>query len=88
MAAHPGHGRHDPIRGRIDPEDLEWDDDLRSQARAYLQSYRRALDSSDPQTRATLLAMDTLMIGDFIVLGWPTSPTHRRALSRLIAPGH
>lgn len=44
-------------------ETLAWDDELRSQVRGYLQAYRRALDgASEPQTRADLLAMDTLSI--------------------------
>ncbi|MFI6500295.1 ATP-binding protein [Nonomuraea typhae] len=44
-------------------ETLAWDDELRGQVRAYLQAYRRALDSaSDDRTRADLLAMDTLSI--------------------------
>jgi DNA phosphorothioation-dependent restriction protein DptH len=43
-------------------EVLSWDDELRNQARGYVQSYRRALDSADPETRAALLAMDTLTV--------------------------
>jgi DNA phosphorothioation-dependent restriction protein DptH len=43
-------------------EVLSWDDELRSQARGYVQSYRRALDSADPETRSALLAMDTLTV--------------------------
>src|SRR6185437_4913195 len=41
-------------------EVLDWDDDLLSQARGYLQSYRRTLEGADQETRAALLAMDTL----------------------------
>ncbi len=73
-------------------EALEWDDDLRSQARAYLQSYRRALDSSDPQTRATLLAMDTLMIhvgtATDEVHGLVLLPTHPLRLAWIAAHDH
>ncbi|MGC5032466.1 helicase HerA domain-containing protein [Micromonospora sp. DT229] len=44
-------------------ETLEWTDDLRNQARSYLQSYRRALDTvADAQARSDLLVMDTLTV--------------------------
>ncbi|HXT91812.1 MAG TPA: DUF87 domain-containing protein, partial [Trebonia sp.] len=43
-------------------EVLDWDDDLLSQARGYLQSYRRTLEGADQETRAALLAMDTLTV--------------------------
>ncbi|URM95132.1 TraM recognition domain-containing protein [Actinomadura madurae] len=43
-------------------EVLSWDDDLRDQARSYVQSYRRALDNADSPARAALLAMDTLTV--------------------------
>ena len=43
-------------------EIVSWDDELRAQARGYVQSYRRALDSADAETRSALLAMDTLTV--------------------------
>jgi DNA phosphorothioation-dependent restriction protein DptH len=43
-------------------EVLGWDDDLRAQARGYVQRYRRALDNADDTTRVALLAMDTLIV--------------------------
>lgn len=43
-------------------EVLSWDDDLIGQARGYVQSYRRALEGADEETRVALLAMDTLTI--------------------------
>ena len=43
-------------------EVLSWDDELRAQARGYVQSYRRALDSADTETRSALLVMDTLTV--------------------------
>jgi DNA phosphorothioation-dependent restriction protein DptH len=43
-------------------EVLAWDDELRGLARAYVQSYRRALNSPDEATRVGLLAMDTLTV--------------------------
>lgn len=49
-----------PLRDLV--EVVDWDDDLLSQARGYLQSYRRALDGADPDAQAVLLAMDTLAI--------------------------
>jgi hypothetical protein len=49
-----------PLRDLV--EVLDWDDDLLGQARGYVQSYRRALDGADPESRAALLAMDTLTV--------------------------
>jgi DNA phosphorothioation-dependent restriction protein DptH len=43
-------------------EVLSWDDELRALARGYVQSYRRALDTADAETRSALLAMDTLTV--------------------------
>jgi hypothetical protein len=43
-------------------EVLSWDDELRAQARGYVQSYRRALDTADAETRSALLTMDTLTV--------------------------
>ena len=49
-----------PLRDLV--EIVDWDDELLAEARGYVQSYRRALDGADPETRAALLAMDTLAI--------------------------
>jgi hypothetical protein len=43
-------------------EVLDWDDELRSQVRGYVQRYRRALDNADETSRAALLAMDTMTV--------------------------
>lgn len=44
-------------------ETLAWDDDLRQEARAYCQSYRRALDATtDPAVRDALLVLDTVRL--------------------------
>ena len=43
-------------------EVLSWDDELRAQVRGYVQSYRRALDTADAETRSALLTMDTLTV--------------------------
>lgn len=70
-------------------EALCWDDDLRNQARSYLQSYRRALDSADPSARAALLAVDTLTVrvGTAIdeVHGLVLLPTHPLRLAWVAA---
>ena len=44
-------------------ETLEWDDELRQEASAYCQSYRRALDAAaDDESRRALLTMDTVTL--------------------------
>lgn len=43
-------------------ESLEWDDELRDAARAYLATYKRALDASDPSSVRNLLLLDTFSL--------------------------
>lgn len=70
-------------------EVLEWSEDLRGQARSYVQRYRRELDGAVPDTRAALLAMDTLTVrvgtstGE--VRGLVLLPTHPLRLSWVAA---
>jgi DNA phosphorothioation-dependent restriction protein DptH len=68
-----------PVRDLV--EVMDWDEDLLSQARGYVQGYRRALDGATPEARAALLAMDTLTVtvgvaGDKVVRGLVLLPTH------------
>lgn len=60
-------------------EIVNWDDDLREQARSYAQSYRRAL-AADPGALPDLLALDTLSVqvatSDEDVTGLVLLPTH------------
>ena len=68
-----------PVRDLV--EVMDWDEDLLSQARGYVQGYRRALDGATPEARAALLAMDTLTVTvgtavDEVVRGLVLLPTH------------
>ena len=75
-----------PRRGAV--EIVNWDDDLREQARSYAQSYRRAL-AGDPDALPGLLALDTLSVrvatSDEDVTGLVLLPTHPLRLAWVAA---
>ncbi|MCW3842862.1 ATP-binding protein [Micromonospora yasonensis] len=73
-------------------ETLQWDDELRSQARSYLTSFRRALENADNETRTALLTMDTLMVRVGTATGEKQGlvllPTHPLRLNWVSAHDH
>jgi DNA phosphorothioation-dependent restriction protein DptH len=83
LTAIAGQGSRDLI------EVLAWDEELRGLARAYVQSYRRALNGPDEATRAGLLAIDTLTVrvgtAADEVRGMVLLPTHPLRLAWIAA---